>query len=300
MDLHEENLYVSNMTLTARTGILNFNLFGEVADLPDIVHCETIEARSRQHDWEFAPHRHARLHQILLLQDGGGQAILDETRHNLSGMSAINVPTGHVHGFSFSPGTKGHVVTVAAEIFDETLRTGEGLRQVLARPAVVPANESHVRTMEQIAAAFAGRTYARAHILRALCALILGQIAHSMSIYAEPAQPGAEHVLISRFGALIDAHYRDHRTVSDYARELAVTPTHLSRVCRAATGLSAIRLIEERIIREARRNLVYTNLPVSAIAYELGYDDPAYFSRVFSRTTGLSPRAFRLRGLRNG
>ena len=87
--------------------------------------------------------------------------------------------------------------------------------------------------------------------------------------------------------------------MSDYARNLAVTPTHLSRVTRAATGLSASRLIEERIIREARRNLVYTNLPISTIAYELGYDDPAYFSRVFSRATGMSPRAFRTRGLRH-
>ena len=48
--------------------ILNYNLFGESRDLPDVVHCETIEARSRLHNWEFAPHRHARLHQVLLLE----------------------------------------------------------------------------------------------------------------------------------------------------------------------------------------------------------------------------------------
>jgi AraC family transcriptional activator of pobA len=52
-------------------------------------------------------------------------------------------------------------------------------------------------------------------------------------------------------------------------------------------------LIVERIIREARRNLVYTNLPVSTIAYALGFNDPAYFSRLFSGETGLSPRGFR-------
>lgn len=283
-----------------KPGILNFNLFGESVDLPDVVHCETIEARSRLHDWEFAPHRHARLHQVLLVQDGGGVAILDESRHDLTAMTAINVPVGHVHGFSFMPGTKGHVVTVAAEIFDETLHPGEGLRQVLAQPAVFPATEAHVNTMEQLAAAFAGRAYARAHILRALCALLLGHIAHSLAKFSNPVRPMAEHVLISRFEALIDAHFSQHRAVSDYARELAVTPTHLSRVTRAATGLSASRLIEERIIREARRNLVYTNLPISTIAYELGYDDPAYFSRVFSRATGMSPRMFRSRGLSQG
>ena len=49
----------------------------------------------------------------------------------------------------------------------------------------------------------------------------------------------------------------------------------------------------DRVIREARRNLVYTNLPVSTIAYALGFNDPAYFSRIFSASTGLSPRSFR-------
>ena len=47
------------------------------------------------------------------------------------------------------------------------------------------------------------------------------------------------------------------------------------------------------MIREARRNLVYTNLPVSTIAYALGFGDPAYFSRLFAGATGLSPRSFR-------
>ena len=53
--------------------------------------------------------------------------------------------------------------------------------------------------------------------------------------------------------------------------------------------------LEERLIREARRNLVYTNLSVSRIAYALGFEDPAYFTRVFTRATGTAPRAFRQR-----
>ncbi len=83
--------------------------------------------------------------------------------------------------------------------------------------------------------------------------------------------------------------------MADYARELAVTPpTHLSRVMRAATGRPASAAIEERIIREARRNLAFSNLSVQEVAYHLGYNDPAYFSRVFARATGgQSPRAFR-------
>jgi AraC family transcriptional activator of pobA len=83
--------------------------------------------------------------------------------------------------------------------------------------------------------------------------------------------------------------------VADYARALGVSPTHLSRVARATTGGPASRLIDARLMREARRNLAYTNLRVTAIAYALGFGGPAHFSRAFSRAEGLSPRAFRER-----
>ena len=275
--------------------IQNFALFGDDGDLPDVVHVETIEARSKLHDWEFAPHRHGGLHQILLVQSGGGHASLDGQDCRLSDMKIANVPVGIVHGYRFSPGTTGRVLTLAAETLDASLHPTEGLRQVLARPALIDARPEMVNAMEKIETAFASRRFGRAHILRALTALLLGQIAQAMAgedlSLSDPADPP----LLSRFEALIDAHFTDHWSVAVYARALAVSPTHLSRVARTATGRPASRLIEERLIREARRNLVYTNLPISTIAYMLGFDDPAYFSRVFSRVTGTSPRAFRQR-----
>ncbi len=103
----------------------------------------------------------------------------------------------------------------------------------------------------------------------------------------------ADSGLVRRFEALVERHHLKRWTVSDYANALSINPTHLNRVTRAATGDTASHLILNRLIREARRNLVYTNLPVSKIAYALGFDDPAYFSRVYAAATGLSPRAFR-------
>lgn len=294
MDCHVHLLYDSNMKRDRTTEILNYNLFGESGDLPDVVHCETIEARSTLHDWEFAPHRHARLHQILLVQDGEGTANLDGVRQNLEPMTVLNVPVGLVHGFSFRPGTRGLVVTFAAEMLDESLRSEEGLRQVLSRGAVLAAGPALLRTMGDINAAFSGREFARAQILRSLAGLLLGQMARAMSLKA-PHPTAAEPDILLRFQALIDLHFIDHWRVANYAKELAITSTHLSRLTRAATGRPASGLIEERLIREARRNLVYTNLTVSRIAYALGFEDPAYFSRVFTRATGVSPRGFRHR-----
>lgn len=293
MDRRGGLLYDSNMSGNAQ--IPSFNLFGEHADLPDVVHCETIAARSQLHDWEFTPHRHARLHQVLLLRTGAGMVTLDGAKHTLAAMTVVNVPTGIVHGYSFAPGTDGLVVTFATEMLDQSLHPSEGLRPVLARASVVPQADARlVRSMDQIAAIFTARDFARAQMLRALVALLLGQIAGAMML-AAPSDSAVEPAVLTRFQTLLDENFTRHWSVADYARALAISTTHLTRLARAATGQPASALIEERLVREARRNLVYTNLSVSQIAYALGFDDPAYFSRVFTRSMGLSPRAFRQR-----
>lgn len=292
MDRASVFLYDSNMATL--TPIPNFNLFGEAGDLPDVVHCETISARSTLHDWEFAPHRHARLHQVLLLTCGAGAVTLDGTRHVLDPGTVVNVPIGLVHGYRFDPGTEGLVVTFAAEMLDETLRPPEGLLPVLARPGVLTADAALAATMRRLHEVFAARDFARAQILRALAGLLLGQIAQAQ-MRAAPGRTTAQPDVLQRFRSLIETHFTDHWSVADYASALAISPTHLSRLTRNATGQPASALIEDRVVREARRYLVYTDLPVSRIAYALGFEDPAYFSRVFSRATGVSPRGFRQR-----
>ena len=269
-----------------------YNLFGESTELPDVVHCETIAARSVLHDWKLAVHRHARLHQVLLIEQGGGEATLDGRVYALRPMHAVNVPVGDVHGFDFLPGTQGWVVTIAAEILDETLLAQEGLRSVLSQCTVVRGTPQMRATMKQIFAEFAGRSFARAHVLRALSAGLIGLVAREI-VRGKHDSSAADSELFRRFEALLEQHHLQRWSVSDYAGALSITPTHLNRVTRAATGDTASHLILNRMVREARRNLVYTNLPVSTIAYTLGFDDPAYFSRLFAGATGVSPRRFR-------
>jgi AraC family transcriptional activator of pobA len=146
--------------------------------------------------------------------------------------------------------------------------------------------------MKQIFAEHAARDFGRAHVLRALSAAMIGLVARALT--SESGGNGTvESSLFRRFEALLEQHHMKRWSVADYAEALVVTPTHLNRITRAATGDTASHLILHRLIREARRNLVYTNLPVSTIAYTLGFEDPAYFSRVYAAATGVSPRAFR-------
>jgi AraC family transcriptional activator of pobA len=289
-------LYKSNMARAPlKSAILSYNLFGEVRDLPDVVHCETIAARSVLHDWEFAPHRHGRLHQVLLIARGGGRATLEGRTHRLTPMTVVNVPAGQVHGFSFTPGTQGWVVTFATEILDEVLMPSEGLGRVLAEAAVLRGTPQIRKLMTEIFAEYGGRDFARAHILKALSATLLGFVARALAARQARHAPAHAAHLVRTFEAMLDAHYLEHWPVARYAAALKVTPTHLTRVTREAYGCPATHLIRDRVVREARRNLVYTNLSIATIAYALGFNDPAYFTRSFTLATGLSPREFRER-----
>lgn len=286
MDSSGENLYRSNMN-----PIESYNLFGESGDLPDVVHCETIEVRSVLHDWELHPHRHGRLHQFLVIERGEGLGQFDGMRLRLTDRMCANVPTGVVHAWRFQPGTEGFVVTVGSELLDQGLAEGEGLRPLLKRPMALAATPEVLATFRAIFSSYEGRDFARAHVLRAQVSLLAGLIARGIAEAGTEAR--ADSSLQRRFEQLVEAHYAEHLPVAEYASRLAVTPTHLSRVMRNATGRPASAVVGERIIREARRLLAFSNLSVSEIAYRLGYGDPAHFSRVFSRATGLSPRAFR-------
>ena len=291
MDGSQFVLYKSNMKQAA--SIQTYNLFGEAGDLPDVVHCETIAARSVLHDWKIAPHRHVRLHQLLLIESGGGQATIEGRTFALAPMRVVNVPAGDVHGYSFFRGTRGFVLTVAGEVLDQVMLPSEGLRRVLAAAKVLRGTVAMRTAMKAIFAEFAARRFARAHVLRAHAAMLVGLVAREMATKAKTSGGRMNSELFERFETLLEQHFLRHWAVSQYAAALSITPTHLSRITRSATGRAASRLIVERIVREARRHLLYTNMPVATIAYALGFNDPAYFSRVFSEATGLSPRRFR-------
>jgi AraC-like DNA-binding protein len=113
---------------------------------------------------------------------------------------------------------------------------------------------------------------------------------------ADVKRPTAAKRLASRYSALLERDFRSGHGVADYATELGVTPTHLSRVCRESCGRSASDLLQDRRLYEARRLLAETREPVKTIAHTLGFTSPAYFTRAFHAKIGKTPSQFRRTG----
>ena len=96
-----------------------------------------------------------------------------------------------------------------------------------------------------------------------------------------------------KFNLLVEANFRSEHSVSYYAQRLSKSPKTLSNVFALYNDKTPLQVIQERILLEAKRLLFYTNKSVKQITYELGFEDPAYFSNFFKRHTSLPPLEFR-------
>lgn len=273
--------------------IQSYSLFGETSELQDSLHIESIQCRSQRHNWELKPHRHARLHQVLVLTSGGGIADLDGQSQTLSPPCIINIPRGVVHGFRFDPGTAGLVATLTSDLVDHCLATNKDLRGPLEIPCIQALPIDLRSQAEAIDEQYQTYDFARAQILQGQAMVLIALLARSIQQNHSPDERMRHNPLFTRFEHLVERDFRLRRSLTGYAGELAISPTHLNRIVHQATGLAASQLLTDRVLREARRFLIYTNLTAAEIAYELGYSDPAHFSRVFTKGTGLPPKAFR-------
>ena len=90
----------------------------------------------------------------------------------------------------------------------------------------------------------------------------------------------------------MEKYYVQEKLASEYAEKLNITQKHLNRVVKSITTKTTTDIILERVILEAKRNLIYTDDSFSKIANKLGYEDYAYFSKIFKKRVGVSPSEF--------
>jgi AraC family transcriptional activator of pobA len=274
----------------APSAIPKWNLYGEAQALPDVLHIETVPARAAGLDWHIDPHRHPHLHQFFLITAGRAQMQLDGAVPDVTPPFLLNVPVGVVHGFSFSAGTQGWVLTIPLQSLPEILiHAGQ---TALGHAGFLPATPEFIRLFSAIEQEHSADHPARALMLRALAMQVACGVLRGLDA-AQHAQNPRIDPRYAQFQDLLAQNFRAPWQLADYAREMGVSPRHLSRICHAATGQAAAALIEAARLREACRLLVYTRASVASVGYSLGYEDPSYFSRAFRRATGHAPKAYR-------
>jgi len=292
------------------TTIPNFALYGEQSALSweNFFNVERISWRSKGLNWRASPHVHDSLIQVLFIQCGQVDVLMNYSRQKAKAPCLILVPAQTVHGFHYTPDTEGLTITASQRPLESvmTILAPEVLK-LMHKPCIIPLEyfpeekdiiwEFYYSMMNELRIPMINQT--------AMCvSLFISMFVHlsrisNFSLENQQIDSSSRKVSqINKFLALVDQKFRQRLTVNDYSCEMGMSPGHLSRLCRLTLGMSSLDVINMRVIQEAQRELVYTSKTIKQLAAFLGFNDEAYFTRFFHKHAGVSPSQFRERAVR--
>ena len=214
---------------------------------------------------------------------------------SMSGRQAIVISPGQVHRPDGDLASDGFVIIFAPEMLTETETSLIEEYSLGATP--ITLSEDDFADIKSLYSMLLRRidmhTDVELSIASAIKNIILQRI-----VMADKSVPGRYLRLAVGLKRLLIEHIATEKSPSAYAAMLNVSGVYLNEAIRNVTGISVHRYIISFAMLSAKRDLVYTDLPAQEIARRLGYDDYSYFSRMFHRHTGMSPRAFRSKYLK--
>jgi AraC-like DNA-binding protein len=232
-----------------------------------------------------------------LVTGGNGSHAIDLNELDLSRGSLFLILPNQVHHLTKSVDLKGHAVLFNDQVIANwrghlpawTLLRTQQRFQVRVAPAALPA---WTRRFKDIVSELSvGDRYTMDAVGHSIGLFLIHVV---RLIQDRPAQrPKVPQDFLYNFQQLIEQHFRDLKSPSQYADQLHITANYLNSLCKIRAVKSAGELIRQRILLEAKRLLAHSDKSVSEIAFQLQFEDNSYFGRFFKRYTGKSPGVFR-------
>lgn len=247
--------------------------------------------------FEEAEHSHRHDYHFFILQlNGTSYFEIDFEKNQLESSSLIYIAPNQVHKALKAENTEFYLLAITNENLNpEYLK----LLQEIAPAKPLPLSVKYFSSISQ--AFLLGSTLFESKenklylpILTDCCNTLVALI---VSQYLENSK---QTDTLSRFGITakafsiaLEKDFVQNKRPADYAKKLNISVPYLNECVKNITGVSVSNHIQQRVILEAKRMLYYSNKSVKEIAIELGYDDYAYFSRLFSKAVGMTALTFR-------
>ncbi len=228
------------------------------------------------------------LHKFFWIFKGNGRCMINGVTRSFGPNTVIFIPHDVPHQLNLSNSVFGIVVTVDPAV-DVSLPNQTVFLSILN----LMDQKQIANRFDRVFAEFNTTGVGRNIAVEYLVGLLSVHVARMAQKHYKTARISASQRLMEGFVNLLERDFRSARTLTAYAKELGVTPTHLTRVCQQVNGKSASRLIQERVLSEARMMLMNTDHKILEISNHLGFSSPAYFTRLFSAKLGKTPKEFR-------
>ena len=274
------------------------------------IHIDSLHNLSDIFGRDMHPHRHDGYYQLHILNTGAVSAKLGERFYRGTAPLFYFTPPAVPHSFRLDEAATGMVLTVRRELIHRLVSGSDdaALQKRFAQPVFIQLNafggelakeaDRLPRLMEHLVEEYSETWPGRKHTLPALVNLVLVCI-FRLSNLPERTTPLRQTDLniFQLFNALIDTHFRSHWPLDNYISALSVSHSRLADICNRLAAHPPKSLVHARQIEEAKWQLIYTTSAINSIADDLGFKDPAYFCRFFTKHTGLPPSDFRRRAL---
>ena len=249
------------------------------------------------------PHRHA-YYEICIFVNGAGSHMIDFKTFDIKSGSVHFLTPGQVHLISREENYHGFLVVFSREFYslgiqdEDLLMTLPFFNNNTSEPILNLDEEEFAELhdiIDHLRKDYKRDSEIREDVLRSYlhifllkCRYFFNQKYVDINTINDPA-----YMKLNKFRKLVEQHFREIHLVKEYADLLHESPAHLNKVVKSITGENASEFIIKRIVLEAKRLLIYTDLSNKEISFKMNYDDPSYFSRLFRKKVGSSPSEFR-------
>lgn len=262
--------------------------------LPTALTVTPIAMNPQAGKWRTEAMRSHTTPRLIIFSKGQGRITISGLTRGFGPNNMVFIPAGTMYGYECGPTVFGQMIAIpaamAAEWPDAAVHLR--LREVHAQKDMMQCLDN---LEKELANDREGHSRAAHYHLGLLAVFFERQRLAADS--ADWTNTAASR-LVAAYTDLVERDYRSKKSVADYAASLGVTPTHLTRCCRQTCGRSALKLLNDRVLYEARLELREGKLPIQDIAKGLGFTSAAYFTRAFQSATGLTPSRFRKHGSR--
>ncbi|MBB5036546.1 helix-turn-helix domain-containing protein [Prosthecobacter dejongeii] len=260
-----------------------------------------LEISMSQEPQRLIPHFHD-FFQLFLIQ-GPARLMHDFREYDVTGITLFFLSPGQVHTiYPRSNSMRGTVASFTQAFFDHQLPPPSMLVELPfffasgAPPWFSVEKRKAARLMGlfgDLQREYDGGQRGVMEVLRSLLRILLIE-ASRIETVGQPVKEATRAALLARqFQLALEHHFREWQALAPYAKQLGITVNHLNDVIREETGHAAGELIRHRRLLDAKRLLLHSDLSVSEIGYQIGFQDPSYFSRFFRRYAGATPADFR-------
>lgn len=253
------------------------------------------------------PHKH-NFHEIIYINHGEGKHTIDDKIYDLKSQTFYLISKGQVHEFLEGSNLKGYLLRFQDNFLPPMIVNSKNplnstlLGNIISKSELSipkPEVKYYEYILEQLYYEFElnERNYAKEHIIQHLLLTLLIKLDRRIkSLSAEQVglTTDRDKKTYQSFLLLIEEYYKTHHEIKHYIQLLHIDKRKFSNICKRFSGKTPKQLLNERILLEAKRMLKFTFNSSKEISFELGFEDPAYFSRFFKKHVGLSPRPYKL------